>query len=42
MCSNMKSYYFSVYFGYNMLSLMEGVNPKKLTWMELKVTITLG
>ena len=44
MCSNIKSYYFSVYFGYNMLSETGSTNAKKLTWMHLKVTMynTLG
>ena len=37
MCSNMKSYYFSAYYGYNMLSGRESANAKKLTWMHLKV-----
>jgi len=44
MCSNIKSYYFNIYFRYNMLSGREGANAKKLTWMHLKVTMynTLG
>jgi len=29
MCSNMKSYYFSTYFGYNMLSGRESANVEK-------------
>jgi len=40
MCSNMKSYYFSAYSGYNMLSeRREMVYAKKPTWMHLKVTM---
>ena len=34
---NMKSYYISVYSGYNMLCGRRSSNTKKLTWMYLKV-----
>ena len=37
MYSNMKSYYFSVYSIYNMLSGRRNSNAQKLTWMYLKV-----
>ena len=33
----MKFYYFSAYFGYNILSGRGSANAKKLTWMHLKV-----
>ena len=36
MYSNMKSYYFSSCFGYNMLS-GRSANAQRLTWMYLKV-----
>jgi len=37
----MKSYYFSIYSGYNMLSGRRSAseNAKKLTWMHFKVTM---
>jgi len=37
MYSNMKSYYLSAYFGYNMFSGRRSANAQKLTWMYLKV-----
>lgn len=37
MYSNMKSYYFSAYSGYNMLCGRRTSNAQKLTWMYLKV-----
>jgi len=37
MYSNMKSYYFSVYFGYNMLCGRRSSKAQKLPWMYLKV-----
>jgi len=37
MCSNMKSYYFSAYSGYNMLTVRVRANAKELTWMHIKV-----
>ena len=40
-CSKMKSYYFSIYSGYNMLNGRKSVsaNEKKLTWIYFKVTM---
>jgi len=37
MYSYMQSYYFSVYFGYNMLCGRRSSNAQKLTFMYLKV-----
>ena len=39
---NMKSYYFSAYYGYNMLSERKSTsaNVKKLTWMHLNVIMS--
>jgi len=37
MYSNMKSYYYSAYSGYNILSGKGSTNAKRLTWMYLKV-----
>ena len=34
---NMKSYYFSAYSGYNMLSGRRSANAQRLTWIYLKV-----
>ena len=39
MCSKMKSYYFSVYSRYNMLTKRRNANVRNLTWMHLKVFI---
>ena len=37
MYSDMKSYYFSTYSGYNMLSGRRSANAQRLIWMYLKV-----
>ena len=37
MYSNIKSYYFSDYSGYNVLCGRKSSNAQKLTWMYLKV-----